>query len=643
MLMQMSRAASPACDNDPLYTFVTVLATVINSRLQAERTARAQEQPGPDDDVADVVVVGGGSAGCIVAARLSEDPRVRVTLLERGGTEPPEARVPAFLSYLTARANVMEFLQAQPEKGNCNGTGCVFPLPSLLSGGGGVNGMLYVRGSSVDYDDWAEQVGDLSWGYSSVLRYFKRAERNLDKIIALDRRFHGRRGRQPVSWHPYRGPVLQRLADAFQAAGLPFRRDVNARGQLGYSVVQTTTQGGERVSSFRAYLGPALRRRNLRVVTYATVTRVLVEPTANTEGDALPRATGVEYMDAAGRLRVVKAEKEVVLTAGALNTPKILLLSGIGPAEHLKAFNISLMADLPVGQGLQDQSRAGGLVFDCDASLCVSDWEHRVDDLEEYDRHRNGTLSATPGQITAFVRTGVDPPPPLGRGRPAKQPDLQIMVSGSRNDPNGCVVLDRWRSNRFTFMPAVLHPRSRGEVRLRSSDPLQPPLVRFGFFSDDGNRDLAVYKEGLKLVLAMEPRLAERGFTLNRDPGQAPACAGLPFGSDAWQDCLARTTTGTTWHYAASCRMGRDGDAGAVLDTGLRVRGVQGLRVADASAMPSTTSGNTNAPVMMVAERAADLIKKDHGFGGKPCADDRSPGDSGPSDSEDSGPEDGSA
>lgn len=184
-----------------------------------------------------------------------------------------------------------------------------------------------------------------------------------------------------------------------------------------------------------------------------------------------------------------------------------------------------MLADLPVGEGLQDQSRAGGLTFDCSPPLCESDWERRVEDLQRYDRHHDGPLSATPGQLTAFLRTGVDPPPPLGQGPPAGQPDLQIMVSGSRRDPNGCVVLDRWRSNRFTFMPAVLHPRSRGSVRLRSADPLHPPLVRFGFFTDEGDRDLAVYLEGLKLILAMEPLLAARGFTLLKDPRQAPACA----------------------------------------------------------------------------------------------------------------------
>ncbi|XP_034234999.1 glucose dehydrogenase [FAD, quinone]-like [Thrips palmi] len=416
--------------------------------------------------------------------------------------------------------------------------------------------------------------------------------------------FHSTGGPQAVSWPPYRHPAIPRFAAAFAEAGVPPRLDINARGQLGHSVIQTTAAGGERWSTYRGYLQPALGRPNLRAITYATVTEVLFH---HDQGlPPKPRASGVKFRDAAGQVRVVRARREVVLTAGALHTPQILILSGIGPAQDLQALNIPVVSDLPVGRGLQDHPGPSGMAFDCTPPLCHVDWEHRRQDLQDYGRHRGGPLSsASLLQLTAFLRTTPEPP----RGpRPAEQPDLQIVLDGTVVSDDGTVCLDsdEWRMNRISMQSVALHPRSRGSVHINSSDPLGPPLVRLGYFTDDADHDLSVVVAGLRLALRMEGPLRKRGLALSRDPRLAPACTHLAFGSDEHLRCLARTTTYTTWHFVGTCRMG------AVVDTRLLVRGVRGLRVADASVIPTLTSGNTNAPTIMVAERAADFIKQDH-------------------------------
>ncbi|XP_052132611.1 glucose dehydrogenase [FAD, quinone]-like [Frankliniella occidentalis] len=315
-------------------SFLGVIVSVINARLDREhlQAQQARLRSQDHDEEYDFVVVGGGTAGCVLAARLSQEPGVSVLLLERGGTEPPEARVPGFLTYVLM-GNTAEYIKAQPEPQNCNGTGCHFPVPYVLGGGSAVNGMMFIRGSSVDYDDWAEATGDAGWNSTNMLAVFKSAENNQDPAVATrESEYHSRAGPQPASWQPYRHPSLQAVAEAMEAAGVPYRHDVNGESQLGHSFVQTSTRDGERWSTYRSYLLPALGRPNLFVETFAKATRVLFEQLDK----AKPTAVGVEYRNAAGQVRVVRARKEVVLTAGAIHSPQILQLSGIGPAEQLQ-------------------------------------------------------------------------------------------------------------------------------------------------------------------------------------------------------------------------------------------------------------------------------------------------------------------
>ncbi|XP_034242717.1 glucose dehydrogenase [FAD, quinone]-like [Thrips palmi] len=601
-----------ACVGTPLVTFLTLLVNVTNQRLEKEfrqRQRQAEQLTVTGDEEYDFVLVGGGSSGCVLAERLSQNPDVKVLLLERGGTEPFASRVPAFMT-ANIRANIAEYITGVPEAANCNGTGCQLTVPQVLGGGSTINAVMYVRGSSVDYDDWATMVGDPSWNYENVLPYFKRAEKNMDASIAADTKYHSTSGHLRVSWQPYRHPVIPLLAEAMEAAGEPFRLDINAEGQLGYSLIQTTTSGGERWSAYRGYLQPALGRPNLKVLTYATATRVVLEGPER-------RAAGVEYRDAAGKVRFARANREVILTAGAIGTPHLLMLSGIGPADELKAANIPVLVDLPVGEGLQDHPRVPGLEFECAPPLCEVDWKLRRRDLLQYAALRQGPLSETSlVQIGAFLRTGLDPPPPEGTGKPAKQPDVQVVFMGVDEDSNGtrCLANDPWRFNRVVYMPVLLHPRSRGSVRLNATNPSGPPVVRLGYFTDEGDRDIAVLVDSFKLGLRMEAPLQKLGLRLDRSTKYAPKCRALEFGSDEHLRCIARSTTATIWHWVSTCRMGRDDDDEAVVDARLRVKGVRGLRLADASVFPTLTSGNTNAPTIMVAERAADLLREAHGL-----------------------------
>ncbi|XP_034255299.1 glucose dehydrogenase [FAD, quinone]-like [Thrips palmi] len=572
----------------------------ISVKRDAERRQRAEEgcRALPEYDY---VVVGGGSSGCVLAARLSEDESVSVLLLERGGHEPEEARVPGYAVF-NINSAMAESLKAEPEPHNCNATGCVLNVPTVLGGGSTINGMLYVRGSGEDYDEWARLTGDRGWAFNNVLRYFKKSEDNLDSPINRDMRYHGRGGPQKVSWQPYRHPVMPLLAQALEAAGVRPRLDINAEAQLGYSVVQTTSAGGRRWTTFNSYIEPVLRRRNLHVETFATARKVVLQNAARGK----LKAVGVEFEDAAGTVHVVRARREVVLTAGAIHTPQLLMLSGIGPAGQLKALGIPVLKDLPVGEELLDHADVVGVPYKCEPPLCTTDWQSRLADLRQYRQNRTGPLSALNVlHLNVFARSSLAEP---GTGL---APDLQIMfLARTVDEYETCLPYDSWRINRVIPLVSLMRPYSVGWLRLNASNPRGLPLVKLNYFGDPAGHDLAVTVEALRMGLRLRDALAPLGLTLDTSSFTQCAAEGA-VDSDAFLRCVARTRTSTSWHWSGTCRMGRARDPRAVLDSRLRVRGVASLRVADASAMPFIPSGNTNNPTIMLAERAADIIKRD--------------------------------
>ena len=519
---------------------------------------------------ADYVVVGAGSAGCVLAARLSEDPAARVLLLEAGGRDRhPNVKIPAAFAK-QFRTKLDWDLATEPEP-HCDGRSLYIPRGKGLGGSSSMNAMLYVRGRPLDYDLW-EAEGATGWGWEDVRPYFLRAEDNERGASE----HHGAGGPLHVADERSPRPLTARFLAAAERAGIPRIADYNGPEQDGASLCQVTQRNGRRWSAADAYLRPALERDNLEVVTGAHVTRVEVE-----DG----RATGVRFSDRRGREAVARAEREVILAAGALGSPQLLLLSGIGPADHLAEVGIPLVADVPgVGANLQDHPYvvcvwdvpAGGSLADAEKPRALLEWLLR----------RSGPLTSTVAEALAFVRTRP--------GLPA--PDVQFHFAPAYFVDHGFADYD---GHAITLGPVLITPRSRGRVRLRSADPAAKPRILTNALSEP--EDVASLVAGVKLareIAGSEPLASACGRELF--PGDAVR-------GDDDLEAYVRHAAELLYHPVGTCRMGMGEEA--VVDPELRVRGIEGLRVADASVMPVIPGGNTNAPTIMIGERASDLVR----------------------------------
>ncbi len=510
----------------------------------------------------DYVVVGAGSAGCVVAARLSEDRDVTVALLEAGAEDTqPEIRIPAAFPALFKSSWDWDLL-GEPEPG-LDHRRLYLPRGRMLGGCSSINAMIYVRGNRADYDGWAAAGCD-GWSYDDVLPYFRRSEDN----ERGDDSFHGAGGPMRVSDSRSMHPLVDTMLEAARLAGHEHNPDFNGARQEGVGRFQLTQRDGLRCSTADAFLRPAQGRANLSVIPRAMATRLLFD------GD---RATGVEIVRD-GRVEQLRAEREVIVSAGAYHSPVLLMLSGIGPEDQLAPFGIDVREALPVGEGLQDHCMAQVNYLTDEQSLFMAATPENIALLQSEGR---GPLTSNIPEAAGFFRTRAG----------LEAPDVEFHFAPSMFFDEG---LTAPSDHGYCFGPVVIHPTSRGRVMLRAPLPDSKPRVLCNFLTTDEDRRSMI--DGMRIALEIARQEPLR--TVERAPFRVPD-------SDSDEDLLAfaRRAGQSVYHPTSSCAMG------AVVDSELRVYGIEGLRVVDASVMPRITRANTNAPTIMIAERAADLIR----------------------------------
>jgi choline dehydrogenase len=520
--------------------------------------------------VADYVIVGAGSAGCVLAHRLSADRRCRVVVLEAGGRDRKlEIRIPAAFgklfrtaldwNYTTAPEPALEYRELY------------WPRGKVVGGCSSVNAQMWVRGHALDFDGWAA-AGAKGWAYGDILHYFRRSEEFARGLNP----WRGGSGPMRVEELRNPNPLTRALVRAAAETGIPENWDVNGERHEGVGLTQVTQTNGRRWSAADAYLRPARRRRNLEIVTGAHATRIVFDGT---------RAVAVEYL-AGGRRHVVRAAREVVLAAGAVNSPQLLMLSGVGAAAELRRHGIAVVADVPgVGQNLQDHL-ATGIVVESRTPVTLAAAESAAH-LARWLFLRRGPLTSNVAEALALVRVGAG----------ASAADVELIFAPAAFIEHGFVKVPQ---HAMTIGVVLLQPRSAGSITLRSVDPVAPPLIQPRYLSDPGGADLRLLVAGMKLarrVFATAPLAEHVGAPIAPERGVE---------SDEALAAYVRTTSQTLYHPVGTCRMGSD--PGAVVDPELRVRGVDNLRVADASVMPRIVRGHTNAPTIMIAEKAAAML-----------------------------------
>ncbi|MDE0111729.1 MAG: choline dehydrogenase [Albidovulum sp.] len=524
----------------------------------------------------DYVIVGAGSAGCVLANRLTSDHRYRVLLVEAGPENKAlSLKIPAaLLSNLKSKRHNWAYPgEPEPELG---GRQLQHDRGKTLGGSSSINGMVFIRGHAMDFEGW-RQLGCSGWGYADVLPYFKR----LESYEGGGDEFRGDDGPLRVHRPEPRDPIALAFANAGAEAGYPLTDDICGYRQEGFGVLDSTVSNGERWSAARGYLDPARSRPNLKIVTGCHVHRILVEDR---------KANGIEYLDNLERNVSVSADKEVILSAGAVGTPQLLMLSGIGPGEQLRSLGIDVVADLPgVGQNLNDHP---DFVLKYKCLKPVSIWPKtkpiaRVFEGLKWLVSRKGVCASNHFDTVGCVRSGPD----------VDYPDLQFTITPIAVDDKTWEPIPE---HAFQIHVGLMRAYSRGKIELRDANPASPPRILANYLQDE--RDRYKFYKGIRIVRELVGQPAFNGLC-----GREIFPGSHVQSNDDLDKCLDAATV-SQWHLSGTARMGSDADQGAVVDASGKVHGVSGLRIVDASIMPVVTNGNTNGPTIMIAEKLSDAI-----------------------------------